>query len=393
MNKILFISSRNLLTSSGELRLIKNRAESLYSDFGVSTDFIVFSSEKRKHSEHRETINAGGKLNVISLSLYSVLSFIIGVGATYRKIVNTLRGNEYSAVVLSGIGMVRMVNCIKKFNIPVYVDIHGALEDALEVAASKSLIGKIKFYAIYYVDNAINKIFLPKVDGCFVVTDALRNYIIKRFNVPSNVSFHIVPCATKDSVNIVENREQNRLFYRAKYGISDETVVFVYSGGFSPWQCVEETINLYKCIADKLKVPSKMLLFSHMAEKFKEIVDDDERFIIDSHTPSTLKKALCAADFAFMLRKDCLTNNVAFPNKYLEYIDCCLSVIITPYVYEIFQQVKEYGLGIVIKDVNDRETVLNQIETFHAYDEATANKVLEYNSFKNRLSSFVSEIV
>ena len=61
MKRLLMITSRNILTSCGELRLIKNRAEYLYKDYNVATDFITFGISSRLKSKRREKIEAGGK--------------------------------------------------------------------------------------------------------------------------------------------------------------------------------------------------------------------------------------------------------------------------------------------------------------------------------------------
>ena len=39
-------------------------------------------------------------------------------------------------------------------------------------------------------------------------------------------------------------------------------------------------------------------------------------------------EALCAFDFGFLLRNDSITNFVAFPNKYSEYINARLSIVV-----------------------------------------------------------------
>ncbi len=42
MKKILFITSRNIISTCGELRLIKNRANVLKEAYGYTTDFIAY---------------------------------------------------------------------------------------------------------------------------------------------------------------------------------------------------------------------------------------------------------------------------------------------------------------------------------------------------------------
>ena len=392
MTRILFITNRNVLTTSGELRLIKNRAESLYNDYNISSDFIIFGSKKRINSPKRESINAGGNTEIIPFSLINIISYITGIGEAYGIIGNALTKNKYAAVVLSGIGMACIISRIKALGIPVYIDLHGALEDSLELSRSKGLLGKIKYTSLYYIDKFFSTRFIKKSNGCLAVTKALQEYATKTFSLNKNISFHIVPCAIKASNSLHLERDAFRKKYRKKYNIADNELVFVYSGGISPWQCVEETVSMYKEISKNLSMPSRMLLFSHNYEYLEKLTNGDDQFIIDSYGPEELYKALCAADFAFLLRKDNLTNNVAFPNKFLEYVECRLVIITTPYVHEIYNQVINYKLGIVVNNLKDYATIVEKSKSTSSYSEATAQEVLAHNSFKNCLLSFVEEI-
>ncbi|ERI89308.1 glycosyltransferase, group 1 family protein [Bacteroides pyogenes F0041] len=388
MKRLLFVTNRNALTTSGELRLIKNRAESLYSDYNIISDFFVFGSQSRIDSPKREVIKAGGYLTIVPISLSNLLSYYLKYGKVKKQLLETLKSKKYDAVVFSGPGMGVYSSDIKKFGIKVFFDVHGAVEDALQLAKSASTLNKIKFNVVYALEEHNLKNNLKHADGCFVVTKALEGYIRNRYKLSTNFSFHIVPCATKDDKNVVSNRHDCRLKYRQKYNISGDAKVFVYSGGISPWQCVKEAINLFKKIADQMNCDTKMLVFSHNIDAIKVMIGDDSRFIIDSYKPSQLKEALCAADYAFMLRKDCVTNNVAFPNKFLEYVESSLSIITTPFIYEVYSQVKKYSLGIIINDLSDSHTIIEFISNTESYSEEVARNVLQYNSFKNRLSSF-----
>ena len=79
MKKILFLTNRNILTTSGEMRLVKNRAESLYNDYNVASDFIVVQKKERIFSKQREYINAGGNLYSIELSIKNLFILIIKI--------------------------------------------------------------------------------------------------------------------------------------------------------------------------------------------------------------------------------------------------------------------------------------------------------------------------
>ena len=51
MKKILFVTSRNIISTCGELRLIKNRANVLKEEYGYTTDYIAYRVRKKVQNE------------------------------------------------------------------------------------------------------------------------------------------------------------------------------------------------------------------------------------------------------------------------------------------------------------------------------------------------------
>ena len=123
----------------------------------------------------------------------------------------------------------------------------------------------------------------------------------------------------------------------------------------------------------------------------QEISADEKNIIVDSYNPSKLKDVLCVGDYGFILRKKDIINEVAFPNKYLEYLSSRLRIITTRFVNEVAFQVKTYNLGIVLDDVTDYQAVLDTIQEkrLSRVSFETLGSVLYYNSFERTLSSFM----
>lgn len=398
MKKILFITNRNILTTSGELRLIKNRAEELYNSFGVSTDFIAFQKPARINAKNREEINAGGTTEVYPFAPSKVFSTWNAYKELKLDVKKKLDSGDYGMVIFSSFLLVHMIKWIKKnYNVSVVMDLHGAAEDSLELARVSGFKKKVFFNVTYAAITRTYKKYYRYADGSLVVTQALEDYVRKNYVIKDNFHFYHVPCATNSLCQDKDVYILNRKDYRKKYGISEDEIVFIYSGGVSAWQCVEETIQLYKQLSNSLKKKTRMLVFSHSFDTIKRLAGNDESIQIDSYGPDELAKALCAGDYAFLLRKDCLTNNVAFPNKYLEYVQSGMRIIATPYVYEIARQVKDYSLGVLYKMDGDINGVVDYIDnnreaTSENYSPELINKVLVYNSFGNRLPVLVEDI-
>ncbi len=381
-NKLLFVTSRNILTTSGELRLIKNRAEALYKYYHIASDFLVWQSKKRIISEKRETISAGG-------DFYAVVLSVSNIPASYwkfkRKLNELLNKNQYSAVILSGVGMPLFIRYIQSnYNKIVGVDIHGSSEDIILLSRGRTILSKIKSRLVFSVDYYPLKRNMRFADYCFVVTKELRDYVCERFDTTDRTKFIIAPCATDNSHFDKKEYEKNRQKYREKYGLDDSIPVFVYSGGVSQWQCIEETLQLFTRILEYIP-NARLLFFSHRVDYFKRLTNREE-IILDSYAPDELGNALCAADFAFLLREDCVTNNVAFPNKYLEYVKSGLKIITTPYLHEIADQINKFKIGFLYDMKGSIDRIVNYIETVSRdVNEDNINQVLALNSFENTL--------
>lgn len=388
--KILFVTNRNILTTCGELRLIKNRAETLYGVYEIPMDFIVLANSKRIHSEHKEKINAGGSITVIRQDIDKPVTIVSARNIFRKELKKRIVTGLYHTVIFSGVGMPRYAKYIRSIapQIKVFVDVHGASEDIVEVAKDAPIKRRLFNQVLYLLDRYGFKSASDYLDGYFVVTEALREYVKQNFNPKINAQFYIVPCATISADDFYyDNYNKYREKYRARFGLNEINKVFIYSGGVSSWQCIEDTISLYKSIKREI-AGSKLLVFSSNREMIKKIAGNDPDIIVDSFQPDELTKALCAGDFAFMLRKDCVTNNVAFPNKFLEYVQSKMKIISTPYVYEIAKQIKEYDIGYLYQMDNNMTDLIAYIKKSKTNSDKIVKEVLELNSFEVRLRKF-----
>ena len=148
--------------------------------------------------------------------------------------------------------------------------------------------------------------------------------------------------------------------------------------------------SLYREIADRTDRKTRLLVFSHHKEKVKSLAGNDDRIQIDSYAPDELMHVLHAGDFAFLLRENSITNNVAFPNKYLEYIQSGMRIITTPYINEVAKQVAEYRLGYLYDFNQDPDQLLDYIqkEDLGLYREEDIRTVLKENGFAETTRDF-----
>lgn len=345
MGKILFITSRNILSTCGELRLIKNRTKVLKEEYGYKSDFIAYRIRKGKKNE-----DIGGELKLYK-NPFDRKKLVV----TVKKLISS---REYSCVILSRCDVYFLIPIIKKIdkNCKAILDIHGTIEEFVEFKYG-DIKEKLIFGLYYKYSKYVEKKYLSLADGLLAVSHPLAESYQKLSKHKKLKSF-IVPCAITVSLSYEEYlnyRNKNR----DRYGLADTDKVFIYSGGDSPWQCVDETVNLFQRIRKKMGSSYKLLLFSGSKDLLRQYANKDG-VIVDSLVPDKVTEILCAGDFGVMLRGNYVTNNVAFPNKFLEYIVSGLRVISTPYVYDVEAYIEKYNVGEIL-DLPIKESDIKRI--------------------------------
>lgn len=332
MKKILFVTSRNIISTCGELRLIKNRANVLKEEYGYTTDYIAYRVRKKVQNEKID-----GKLTILQDPINR-----FKLHAMIRK---AILNGEYSCLILSG-NTISLLPYIKKLDkkCKVILDIHGTIEEYVEFR-NHSILEKLIFGYLYMHTKKVEKKVVPLSDGILTVSHSLADYY-KKISKNHDIKTFIVPCSISATIT-KQCYDEYRKFYREKYGLAKTDLVFVYSGGASPWQCVEESVDLFERIRLQLGETCKMLLFSGSKELTMQY-KDTPGVITDILLPDKVMASLCAGDFGLMLRDNFATNNYAFPNKFLEYVGSGLRVIATPYVYDVRDYIKDFDIGLII---------------------------------------------
>lgn len=395
MKRILFLTTRNILSTSGELRLIKNRAVVMLRKWQINTDFIVLRNKNKiSKSESIET----GTTNIYALDAYNPITTIKAIKSCKNDIKKRINDEKYDAILLSGVGTLLFYYLIRKTNknIKIIADIHGSNVDMIEFAKYKNTTRKIYHNLIFIFEELIQKLLLKKVDSIFVVSKALKEYVMARYAIRPTQVFYIAPCAV-ESIGI-DNRssvEEFREQSRRRYGIKDDEVLFIYSGGVSSWQCIETSINIFNKIHDKGMFSCKMLILSHQLEEIMPLVNNNKSIITDSLKSEDVFPVLCSGDFAFLIRENLVTNHVAFPNKFLEYVQAGLKIISTPYIYDVSEYIEKYNIGIIVEPEEPEISSLIYYIQNNINNRSLSNhfELLKKTSFDETLEPFAKDFI
>jgi len=246
----------------------------------------------------------------------TLLKYVIAIFLNYFIRPNVFWGETHGSAPLA--------NYFKKKKIITFLDIHGALPEELLLSTNNT-----KLFEAY--NNEEKKIFSGGYNYIFQ-SEAMIAHIERKHNLalPNSISYS---CGFDESVFYFD--EGLRKETREKLRITDDTILFIYSGGLHKWQKVEESLKIFselKCINNgkhKLKflilTKSDTTDLSKLANKL-DVIDD---IIFNSVNHNQVNAYLNAADFAFLLRDNIVVNEVASPTKFGEYLASGLTVLTT----------------------------------------------------------------
>ena len=349
MTKILFITSRNIENTSGELRLIKGRAYSMYNFFGISTVFFAVSPQKRL-LQKREMLNDSDELHIFPYK--NIFDYFKAHNKLRRQAAKRLAEEHFDAVVFSGVIPAKTSYYIKRKNpgIKIIFDCHGIYEELIEFNPS---LTKLLYFK--YIEHNERKT-LKIADAAFVVTNELKKYISEKYKV--DLKYFVVPCAMSADIPTYEQALEYRKRYRDEFGISPQQTLFVYSGGTSPWQSIDDAYQIFETYRNTCDSNAKFLLMTP-----NPVQAEYKNTIIRSYSYEEVNKAIFAGDVAMLIRGNFVTNHMAFPNKFLEYVRSNMLIVTTPYLNDISKYVRQESLGMIFDSQTSLESLLDAVNS------------------------------
>lgn len=186
---------------------------------------------------------------------------------------------------------------------------------------------------------------------------------IKSIYYKKNLEFYKIRCGTS-SILDPNFYNLNRTILRKKMGIDNDTLAFVYSGSKDRWQKYEETVCLFERLS-KENIKCKFHFYMNLDQSdIKELENrlGYDKVLVNWVSPETLRNELQAFDIGVLMRDSSWTNKVAFPNKFSDYINAGLNVILSESVVEPYSIAKKYNINIVPEDpsIEDLIKILNE---------------------------------
>lgn len=142
----------------------------------------------------------------------------------------------------------------------------------------------------------------------FFVSKAMYEHYKYKYQYLSD-NFIIIPCY---------NQKLNKnAFASEKY----EKPTFVYAGSLSDWQCIKETLYVFKRIQNVI-ADAQLFLYTSEKDKANELIllDNVKNVIVDYIPYEELNQKLEKIKYGFLIRDDILVNQVATPTKMNGYL-------------------------------------------------------------------------
>lgn len=186
------------------------------------------------------------------------------------------------------------------------------------------------------------KFAIQKADFRIAVSHKLVEYWQNDLGIEIKPSqYVIIPCTLTSAVIANNNVEENS---------SSEMVQVIYSGGTSPWQSFDKVISLLDS-AISLQVNMKVTFLTKEDKAIDQLLAKyPDRVTRKWLSHDAVNSELSKADYGILIRDSNLTNRVASPVKFAEYLNAGLKVLISEEIGDFSDFSINNEVGVIIKD-------------------------------------------
>ncbi|ALZ64270.1 putative glycosyl transferase [Bacillus cereus] len=334
-NKTLVIYRGDIVRESGEQTRLLNIIKSIKNDTDniallliditkeeIKRNFSIL--EKEKLTDIKVLKSSGGFLKD-----YRITKEFIKKNYPMQEINNVILVNSFAQLYAP---------LFKRNNINIVWSMHGVHEEKLN--------GSLKSQMRVYVQKRIEARLLRYVNEVIVVSKGMEEYVKSHYNYQDNII--VVPCAVDEDKFFYSN--QIRELIRDELKVSNK-MVLTYLGLYQKWQCTEELVELFTALKKEHKNMFLMVISPNIIE-FNELIKkknvSEEDYCVLQLPHSEVPKYLMASDLGYIVRRDNIINQTAFPTKFAEYLACGCPVVVNKEVGDYGKYVSEKNIGLSI---------------------------------------------
>lgn len=251
----------------------------------------------------------------------------------------------HSSIICRGIFAFHLFFPFKKTGLfrKLIFDARGAYQAEFEeygVIEDKSLVKKIAY---------LEKTAIMNADFKLAVSHSLVKYWKDAF-LYSGENHVVIPCTvSKDFIKEFPDKKEIELI-RQSMQIGADEIVIVFSGSAAGWQSLKYMDELFLQILDENKKVKLFFLGNHHWDDYEVFKKFPERVFQKKLENKEVLKFMYCADYGWLVREQSITNQVASPVKFAEYLSAGLRVIISENLGDYSEFCELHNCGIVFKN-------------------------------------------
>ncbi len=184
------------------------------------------------------------------------------------------------------------------------------------------------------------------------VSSGLINYWRDSYGYSQN-DHVIIPCTLNTGFRASSFSDDELLQERKLIGFEQEDIILVYSGSTAGWQSFTMLATLLGTILNKGKL-YKILFLSGEDENISALKKQFPGQVFSKWVKHhEVQKVMAACDYGILFREQSVTNQVASPTKYAEYLSAGLPVIISDKLGDYSAFTKNNKCGMVVNFTDD----------------------------------------
>lgn len=173
----------------------------------------------------------------------------------------------------------------------------------------------------------------------------------------------VIPCTVSNVFQFAdaEQLQKIQISLRQKLNWDLASIVWVFSGSTAGWQSFDMLQKIFVHYLDKY--PNLCILF--LSKEDKNITQLQslypQRIAQKWVTHNEVSDYLMGCDYGIMIREQSITNKVASPTKFAEYLMSGLKVISSENLGDYSDFIREHSCGFVIKENEPQDLVIERV--------------------------------
>ena len=200
--------------------------------------------------------------------------------------------------------------------------------------------------------SSLEKEVILKSDHRIAVSNALVDLWKSEYSY-NNTKHVVIPCTINSDFEKIKISEKLILEKRKELNLDVNDTVFVYSGSVAGWQSFNLLASFLGAVLKK-SASNKVVFFSPADPNLDELQKLFPQQVIRKHlNPSQVSNYLIVGDYGLLIRENSVTNKVASPVKYAEYVASGLKVILSNDLGDYSKISIEKNWGFIFSEFND----------------------------------------